>query len=111
MRSIESLFSESQREFAHTFAPVAIDWGRVKVLGPMVAQEWKLQLPELETRLSAELWTLPAGRQLLELSSRVPGQQADAAAAALDAALRSRGLDASGVQETKTRTALESLAH
>jgi hypothetical protein len=108
-RTIESLFSESQREFARTYSPVAPDWGRLRVIGPMEAQTWKFRLPELETRISAELWTLPDGRQLLELSSRVQQPEADAAAAALDAALRARGLDASDVQETKTKTVLETL--
>ena len=36
--------------------------------------------------------------------------EADAAAAALDAALAARGFDTSGVQETKTRAALQAFS-
>lgn len=109
-RSIESLFSDEQRTFAREYASVEPDWTRLKVLGPMTARTWKLELPELKPAVSAELWVLPDGRQLLELSTRVPQAEAGAGAAALDAALAARGLDTTGAAETKTRAALKAFA-
>lgn len=109
-RTIESLFNASQRDFARLYSPVTPDWERLRVLGPLDARAWKRDLPDLKTRLSAELWLLPDGKQLLELSTRVPQEQAAAAEAALDAALAARGLDTSGVHETKTRAALQAFA-
>jgi hypothetical protein len=109
-RGIESLFSAEQRAFVREYARVAPDWRRLRVLGPVLARTWKLDLSELDHRLSAELWTLPDGQQLLELSTRAAAADADATAAALEAALRSRGLEPNGEQGTKTRVALEALA-
>jgi hypothetical protein len=108
--SVASLFSEEQCRFVRDYASVKPDWEHLVALGPLDAETWDFELPGLEPELSAELWTLPGGRQMLEVSTKVPQSEADATAAALDAALEARGLDTSGVQETKTRAALEAFA-
>ncbi len=96
--------------FVREYAKVKPDWERLKVLGPLDAKAWKIELPGLKPKLTAELWALPGGRQVLEVSTKVPRPEADATAAALDAALAGRGLDTSGVQETKTRAALQAFS-
>jgi hypothetical protein len=108
--SVAVLFTERQLAFVKAYARAAPDWGRLKALGPIPSKTWELRLPELESKLSAELWTLPDGRALLEISTKVPRAESDRAAAALDAALRARGLSTSGADETKTRAALECFA-
>src|SRR5262245_32592420 len=107
---IASLLSEEQCRLVREYARVQPDWDRLQALGPLDAKDWKVELPGLHGKVSAELWTLPGGQQMLEVSTKVPHAEADAAAAALDAALAAHGLDASGVQETKTRAALEAFA-
>jgi hypothetical protein len=107
---VAALFTERQLEFVKAYARAAPDWGRVKALGPIPSKTWELRLPDVESKLSAELWTLPDGRELLEISTKVPKASADGAATALDAALRSRGFDTSTAEETKTRAALECFA-
>jgi hypothetical protein len=107
---IASLFSEEQCRFVREYATVQPDWERLEVLGPLDAETWEVELRGLEPELSAELWTLPDGRQMLEVSTKVPQAEADATAAALDAALAARGLDTSGAQETKTHAALQAFA-
>jgi hypothetical protein len=107
---IASLFSEAQCRLVRDYAKVQPDWEHLHVLGPLDAQTWDVDLPGLDHELSAELWTLPGGQQMLEVSTKVPHTEAEATAAALDAALAARGLDPSGVQDTKTHAALQAFA-
>ena len=108
--TIASLFAEDQRRFVRDYAKVQPNWERLEVLGPLDAKSWDFELPGLEPELSAELWTLPGGQQMLEVSTKVPQSEADATAVALDEALAAHGLDTTGVQETKTRAALRAFA-
>ena len=108
--SVASLFSEEQSRFVSDYARVKPDWTSLLVLGPLEAMSWDIELQGVEPEVSAEMWTLPGGQQMLEVSTKVPQSEADATAAALDAALAARGLDTSGLQETKTRAALEAFA-
>ncbi|MCW2788403.1 MAG: adenylate cyclase, partial [Aeromicrobium sp.] len=62
---------------------------------------------ELRMRLVAELWLYPDGSRILELSAKCPPAEAFQAAAELRAFLTLKGLDLSGEQQTKTKTALE----
>jgi hypothetical protein len=58
----------------------------------------------------AELWLYPDGTRILELSTK--SRPADALATAIDirAYLERHGVDLSGDQQTKTKTALEFFA-
>jgi hypothetical protein len=109
-RALVKLFSSEQELFASTYSETPPDWSRLEVLGPIPAQAWRVSVRGLGPRLSAERWTLPDGRVLLELSTKVPEADADATQAVLVGLLASRGLDTSTQQETKTRLALESYA-
>ena len=58
----------------------------------------------------AELWTYPDGSRILELSTKCEPSSAFAVAAEARAFLVERGIDVTGVQQTKTKTALEYFA-
>ena len=55
----------------------------------------------------AELWLYPDGTRILELSGKCPPSQMFQVAVESRAYLASQGVDLSGEQQTKTRTALE----
>ncbi len=58
----------------------------------------------------AELWLYPDGSRILELSAKSAPAEAFQVAAELKTFLVERGLDLSGEQQTKTKTALEYFA-
>ena len=106
-RHIRKLFTEEQESFLADLSPVPIDFERLAALGPVDALRWKIEHPGLPHPITAEQWTLPDGRDLLEVSIKVPTVQAPAASAAFDAFLKGLQLKPQGGQETKTRVALE----
>ena len=55
----------------------------------------------------AELWLYPDGSRILELSTKCAPSQMFQIAVESRAFLAARGVDLSGEQQTKTRTALE----
>ena len=65
---------------------------------------WDVELPGVESEVSAELWTLPGGQQMLG-STKVSQSEADATATALDAGAATASTRRP--LETKTRAALE----
>ena len=70
----------------------------------------KIRPPELNRRIVAELWFYPDGSRILELSAKAAPAEAFQATAELRAFLAAKGLDVSGEQQTKTKTALEFFA-
>ena len=60
-----------------------------------------------DRRLTAELWFYPDGSRILELSTKCAPSEALQVGLGARAFLEARGLDLSGEQQTKTRTALE----
>jgi hypothetical protein len=57
-------------------------------------------------RLVAELWLYPDGSRILELSTKCAPSETFQVAAEAKAFLGDRGVDITGVQQTKTATAL-----
>lgn len=106
-RSIRRLFSKEQRRFFMAHAPEGVELDDLSILGPITVLKVKLAPPELDRRLVAELWFYPDGSRILELSAKSPPTEAFQVAAELRAFLAERGLDLSGEQQTKTKTALE----
>jgi hypothetical protein len=107
LRSIKKLFSDEQETLLTDMSPVPVDYASLKVLGPVSALRWKMTHNGLPYPITAEEWTLPDGRDLLELSIKVPTAQAAAASGAFDGFLKGLRLKPEGGQETKTRIALE----
>jgi hypothetical protein len=107
IRHIRKLFTEKQESFLTDLSPAPIDFEQLAILGPVDALRWKVNHPALPHPITAEQWMLPDGRDLLEVSIKVPTVQAPAASAAFDAFLKGLHLRPQGGQETKTRVALE----
>jgi hypothetical protein len=104
------LFSKQQRAFFDRFAPAGLTLDDVQPLGPINALKLKFVPPGLDRRMVAELWTYPDGSRILELSTKCDPPSAFDVAAETRAFLEDRGIDMTGVQATKTTTALEYFA-
>jgi hypothetical protein len=105
-RLIEKLFSKNQERFLGQFYKGTIDFGKLRVLGPIRVLRWKLKQKGFEHELTLEEWRLPNGEDLVEVSIKTPPGEASRAQKDFDKHLRELGLDPQGSQETKTRTAL-----
>ena len=109
-KGIRTLFSKEQRQFYKAHAPDGIGLDDLSILGPITVFKLKVRPPELSMRIVGELWFYPDGSRIVELSAKAPPAEAFQAAAELRAFLAAKGLDVSGEQQTKTKTALEFFA-
>jgi hypothetical protein len=107
---LRKLFSKEQRAFYDAHAPEGIAINDLSVLGPIFILKLKFTPEGLDRRMVAEMWLYPDGSRILELSTKCEPSEALQAAAEGRAFLTSRGVDLSGEQQTKTRTALEFFA-
>jgi hypothetical protein len=105
-RPIRKLFSEQQRAFYTEHAPEDVGLDDLSVLGPITLLKLKFSAAEYARPLIAELWFYPDGSRILELSTKCPPSQAFQVAAEGRVLLTGRGVDLSGEQQTKTKTAL-----
>jgi hypothetical protein len=87
-----------------------VDLDDLSVLGPITLLKLKFSAAEYARPLVAELWFYPDGSRILELSTKCPPRQAFDVAAESRAFLTGRGVDLSGEQQTKTKTALQFFA-
>ncbi len=104
---LSSMFSKEQREFYATHAPEGVDLDKLTPLGPILVLKLKFSPTGYDRRLVAELWNYPDGSRILELSTKAVPDEALNVGLETRSFLTSRGVDLSGVQQTKTRTALE----
>jgi hypothetical protein len=104
---LRKLFSKEQRAFFSTHAPSGIELDDLTVLGPIFVLKLKFSPAGYGRKLVAELWLYPDGSRILELSTKCGTNEAFEVAAETRAFLTERGIDLSGEQQTKTRTALE----
>jgi hypothetical protein len=105
-RPIRKLFSKQQRAFFAEHAPDGVGLDDLSVLGPITLLKLKAVVDGYTRPLVAELWFYPDGSRVLELSTKCPPSQAFQTAAEGRVLLTDRGIDLSGEQQTKTRTAL-----
>jgi hypothetical protein len=105
-RPIRKLFSKEQRAFYAEHAPEGVGLDDLSVLGPITLLKLKFSLAEYGRPVVAELWFYPDGSRILELSTKCPPSQAFQAAAEGRLLLTGRGIDLTGDQQTKTKTAL-----
>jgi hypothetical protein len=109
---IRKLFSKSQRAFFADHAPEGITLEHLVPLGPIFVLKLNF-VPKgfgFKRKLVAEMWLYPDGSRILELSTKcAPSELFDVAARAR-AFLVAQGVDLSGKQETKTRSALRQFA-
>jgi hypothetical protein len=104
---LSGLFSKEQRAFFDAHAPDGIELDDLAVLGPINVLKLKFSPPGIDRRLVAELWLYPDNARILELSTKCKPSEAFQVAAETRAFLLGRGVNLSGEQQTKTRTALE----
>jgi hypothetical protein len=106
-RPLQKLFSKEQRAFWFEHAPEGIELDELTVLGPVTVLKLKYEPEGYGRKLVAELWFYPDGSRILELSTKCKPAEAFDVAARTRVYLSERGVNLSGEQQTKTRTALE----
>ena len=110
---LRRLFSKTQRAFYREHAPEGLDLDALVPLGPTFLLKSRFPVksgmdPKAPDRLLvAEMWLYPDGSRILELSTKCLPSEALAVSLEVRAYLAGRGIDLGGVQQTKTRTALE----
>ena len=103
---IRKLFSKDQRNFYADHAPDGIELDALTLLGPIFVLKLSQTPRDFRRKLVAEMWLYPDGARILELSTKCPPKEMFQAAAEARAYLTAKGVDLSGEQQTKTKTAL-----
>jgi hypothetical protein len=106
-RPIRKLFSKEQRAFYATHAPEGLGLDDLSILGPINVLKLKFSPQDYGRRLVAELWMYPDNSRILELSTKCAPPEAFQVAIESRAFLSRQGVDVSGEQHTKTKTALQ----
>jgi hypothetical protein len=106
-KPLRKLFSKEQRAFFTANAPDGVELDGLSVLGPIFVLKLKWNPREFGRPLVAELWLYPDGSRILELSTKCATTEPMQVAAEARAFLAQKGVNLSGEQQTKTKTALE----
>jgi len=106
-RKLSKLFSADQRAFFDAHAPDGLSIDDLSVLGPIFVLKGKLPPRVFSRRIVVEMWLYPDGSRILELSTKAATTDAFDVAARSRQFLEHRGVNLSGEQQTKTKTALE----
>lgn len=104
------LLDQDQRALLAARLPDGVAVPDLRVLGPLTLLKAKFAPEGFGRKLVAELWFLPDGTRILELSTKTTPAEAFQVAAETKVFLAGLGLDLGAPQETKTRTALAALA-
>ena len=106
-KAIATLFAEEQEEFLAKIGGRKIDFSRLVVLGPLIAQRWRIVDPGCPWPIIAELWTRGDRKRMMELSIKAPAHLAAVAVGAFMAFLAEVGAERDKSQQAKTRWALD----
>ena len=106
-RPLRKLYSKEQRALFRAHAPDGIELDDLAVLGPIFVLKLKWKPRDLNRKMVAEMWLYPDGTRIFELSTKCLPSEPFQVAAEGRAYLGAHGIDLSGEQQTKTRTALE----
>jgi hypothetical protein len=109
-RALRKLYTKEQRALYRAHAPEGIELEDLAVLGPIFVLKLKWQPREYARKMVAELWLYPSGERIFELSTKCLPSEAFQVATETRVYLSEHGIDLSGEQQTKTRTALEFFA-
>lgn len=104
---LSALFSKGQRAFYAAHAPLAIPLDSLVTLGPIFLLKAKHQPKDYDSPVTVEMWLYPDGSRILEVSTKCLPEVAFQAAAEFKAYLTRCGIAISGVQEPKTKSALD----
>jgi hypothetical protein len=106
-RPLRKLYTKEQRALYQAHAPDGVELGDLAVLGPIFVLKLKWQPRSFAHKMVAEMWLYPDGARIFELSTKCLPAEAFQVAAEARVYLSEHGIDLSGEQQTKTRTALE----
>jgi hypothetical protein len=106
-RPLSKLYTKKQRALYRAHAPEGIELDDLSVLGPIFVLKLKWQPRNYARKMVAELWLYPNGDRIFELSTKCTPSEAFQVATETRVYLSEQGIDLSGEQQTKTRTALE----
>ena len=106
-RATRKLFSKPQRAFYAEHAPEGLELDDLTLLGPIFVLKVKSAPRGFDRKMVTELWLYPDGSRILELSTKCPPNEMFQVAAEARAYLTGIGIDLSGQQQTKTKSALE----
>lgn len=110
-KPLRKLFTKPQRMFFDAHAPDGLSLDDLTILGPIFVLKLRFNPADYTRgRVVAELWLYPDGSHILELSTKCAPPDAIATALDMRTFLEGRGVDLSGKQQTKTKTALEYFA-
>jgi hypothetical protein len=109
-RPLRKLFTREQRALYRAHAPDGLELDDLAVLGPIFVLKLKWKPPDHARKLVAEMWLYPSGERIFEISTKCLPFEAFQVAAEVRIFLNEHGIDTSGEQQTKTRTALEFFA-
>jgi hypothetical protein len=109
-KPLRKLFTKEQRAFYATHGPKGVEIDDLTVMGPIFVLKLRFTPDQLAKEMVAELWLYPDGSRILELSRKCLPDEALEAAVETRAFLTDAGIDLGGIQETKTRAALEFFA-
>jgi hypothetical protein len=109
-RPLRKLYTKEQRALYRTHAPDAIELDDLAALGPIFVLKLKWQPRDFARNMVMEMWLYPDGARIFELSTKCLPSEAFQIAAEARVFLSKHGVDVSGEQQTKTRTALEFFA-
>jgi hypothetical protein len=109
-RPLRKLLSKEQRSFFTAYAPDGLALEDLRILGPVFVLKLVLRPEPLGRRLVAEMWLLPDGSRIVELSTKCLPSEAFQAAVEARAYLEGLGLDLSADPQTKTKSTLEFFA-
>jgi len=109
-RYLRKLYTKEQRAVYRAHAPDGIELDDLAVLGPIFVLKLKWQPRSFARKMVAEMWLYPDGARIFELSTKCLPEEAFQVAAEARVYLSDHGIDLSGEQQTKTRTALEFFA-
>jgi len=105
---LRKIFSKEQRALFAEHAPTGIELDQLQVLGPTFVLKAAWPEPELgNRRLVAEMWLYQNGERILELSTKCLPWEAFQVAAEARAYLHQHAISTDGVQQLKTKSALE----
>jgi len=105
-RATSKLFSKPQRKFYARHAPDGLELDDLTLLGPIFVLKLNSSPPGFGRKLTTEMWLYPDGSRILELSTKCAPREMIQVALEARAFLGGLGLDLSGRQQTKTKTAL-----
>ena len=106
-RPVSKVFSKEQRAFYAEHAPEGLKINQLSILGPIFVLKETIVPRKFPRRIVAEVWLLPNGQRILELSTKCAPNEAFQVGVETRAYLEGLGLDLATDPQTKTKAALD----